>query len=57
MPPLNNKPIVQLMEKPIEKPKVPIPETSRIHDKVVPIPDYAIPHIGSRDVSGSSNGQ
>ena len=33
--------------------KVPIPESSIIHDKVIPIPDYAIPQTRSRDDSGS----
>ena len=33
--------------------KVPVPESSRIHDKIVPIPDYAIPHTGSREDSSS----
>ena len=37
------------MEKPVEQPKVPVPETSRIHDKIMPVPDYAIPHIRSGD--------
>ena len=41
------------MEKPVEQLKAPIPETSRTHDTIVPIPDFAIPHIGSRDGSGS----
>ena len=43
------KPILQAMEKP---PKVLVPETSKIQDKVVPIPNYAIP-IKSKDDSGS----
>ena len=54
IPPPINEPIVQLMEKPIEQPKAPILKTSRIHDKIVPIPDHAIPHTRSRDDSGSS---
>ena len=29
------------------------PKTSKIQDKVVPIPNYAIPHIKSKDDSGS----
>ena len=33
--------------------KVPGPESSRIHDKIVPIPDYAIPCISSGDDSSS----
>ena len=46
VPPLINKPIVKLMEKPIGQPKVIlkelIPKNCRIHDKIIPIPDYAI---------------
>ena len=38
-----SRPIAQVMEKPVEQPKVPIPETSRIQDKIVPIPSYAVP--------------
>ena len=57
MPPPINKPIVKLMEKPIEQPKVvlkvPILENSRIHDKIVPIPDYPIPQTRSGDDSSS----
>ena len=41
----------QVMEKPVEQPKVQMPKTSRICDKLVP--DYAIPHIRSREDSGS----
>ena len=41
------------MEKPVELPKVPVPETSRIQDKIVPIPDYTTSLIRSRDDSGS----
>ena len=52
-----NKPIVKLMEKPIEQPKVilkvPIPGSSKVHDKTVPIPDYAIPQTRSNDDSSS----
>ena len=52
-----SKPIVKLMEKPTEQPKVVakvlIRENSRIHDKIIPIPDYAIPHTKSRDNSSS----
>ena len=52
MPPPINKSIVKLMEKPIERlkviSKVPAPESSRIHDKIVPIPDYTIPHTRSK---------
>ena len=43
------------MEKPIYQPKVQIPKISRIHDKIVPIPDYAIPHTRSRDESEDVN--
>ena len=47
MLPLINNPIVKLSEKPAEQPKVtsvvPNPESSRIHDKITSIPDYAIP--------------
>ena len=57
MPPLINKPIVKLTEKPIEQPnvisKVPTPESSRIHDKIIPIPDYTIPQTRSDDDSSS----
>ena len=48
-----NKPIVQLMKKQIDQPKVPVPKTSRKHDKIVPIPAYAIPYTRSGDDSGS----
>ena len=50
-----SKPNVQVMEKPVEQPKVQMPETSRTHDKTktVPMPDKTIPHISSRDDSGS----
>ena len=61
MSPLINKPYVKLTEKPIldtqnmEQPKltlkVPIPERSSIHDKIVPIPDYAIPQTRAGDDS------
>ena len=34
------------MEKTIEQPQVPVPEISRMHDKI--IPDYAIPYTRSR---------
>ena len=34
------KPIVQVTEKPIEQAKAIMPKTSRIWDKVVPIPNY-----------------
>ena len=29
---LISKPVAQVMEKPVEQPKVPVPETSRIED-------------------------
>ena len=48
-----SRPIVQVREKSVAQPKVPGPKTSRIHDKIVPIPDYAIPHISSGDDLGS----
>ena len=63
MSPLINKPFVKLTEKPIpctqnmEQPKItstfPIPENSSAHDKIIPIPDYAIPQTRSRDDSSS----
>ena len=57
MSPPINKPIVKLLEKPIEQPKValkvPIPESSSFHDKIIPIPDYAIPQTRSCDDSCS----
>ena len=53
-PPIN-KPIVKVSEKPIEQPKVtskiPIPESSSIHDEIIPIPDHAIPQTRSGDDS------
>ena len=49
--PLIGKPIVQVMEKPVIQPKVPVPKTSRICDKIVP--DYAIHHISYGDDSSS----
>ena len=45
-----DKPIVQAREKTTEQPKAIVPETPR---KVVPIPNYAIPHLKSKDNSGS----
>ena len=55
VPHLNSRSVGQDTEKPIEQPevilKVPIPETSRIYDKIVP--DYAIPHISLGDHSSS----
>ena len=50
---LISNPIVKAMEKPVEQAKVPVPKTSRIHDKIVPIPDCTIPHITSGDNSSS----
>ena len=47
------KPIVQVMEKPIEQPNAIIPKTSRIQDNIVPIPNYTIPQIKSNNDSGS----
>ena len=47
------KSIMQVMEKPIEQPKAIMLETSIIRDKVLPIPNYAIPHVKSKDDSGS----
>ena len=48
-----NKPIVKSLVKPIEQlkviSKVPVPESSRMHDKIIPIPDYAIPYASSGD--------
>ena len=53
MPPLINKPIAKLIGKPTEQPKVttkdPIQDSSKIHDKITPIPDYAIPQTRSGD--------
>ena len=47
---------MELTEKPVEQPKITLrvtmPESSRIHDKNTPIPDYTIPQIRSRDDSG-----
>ena len=61
MSPPIDKPIVKLTKKPIpytqkiEQPKitlkVPIPECSSIHDKIIPIPDYTIPQTRSADDS------
>ena len=52
-----SKSIVKLMEKQIEQTKVLvkvlIQENSRIHDKILPISDYAIPHTKSSDDSSS----
>ena len=46
-----SEPIVQVTEKPVEQPKVPVPETFRTCDKIVP--DHAIPHLCSEDDSSS----
>ena len=48
-----SRPIVQVTEKPVEQPKVLVPKPSRIQEKIMPIPDYTIPHISSGDDSGS----
>ena len=57
MPPLLNKATVKLKEKPVGQPKVnakvPIPESSRMHDTITPIPDYTIPQTSSCDDSSS----
>ena len=57
MPQPINKQIVTLSEKTIEQQmvgaKVPISESSRMHDKITPIPDYVIPQTRPRDDSGS----
>ena len=63
MSPLINKPIATLTEQPIphnqnmEQPKitlkVPIPKSSGINDKSIPIPDYTIPQTRSGDDSSS----
>ena len=45
-----NKPIAQAMEK---QPKVLVPKTPKVQDKVVPIPNYTIPQIKSKDDLGS----
>ena len=50
-PPIN-KSIEKLMEKPMEQPKA-IPDNSRLHDKIIPVPDYAIPQTRSEDDSKS----
>ena len=53
------KPIVKLTEKPIQQPKVtskvPISESSKIHDNNTPIPDYTIPQTSSGNDSSSSS--
>ena len=45
-----NKPTAQVMEK---QSKVLVPKTPKIQDNVVPIPNYTIPYIKSKDDSGS----
>ena len=45
--------IVHEMKKPIEQTKAIVSETSRILDKVIPMLYYAMPHIKSKDDSGS----
>ena len=45
-----SKPIVQAMEK---QPKVLVPDMPKIQDKVVPISDYEILHVRSKDDSDS----
>ena len=46
-----SKPIMQVREK---QPNVLVPDTRRIQDKIVPIPNYTTPHTWSKDDSGSS---
>ena len=57
IPLLVNKTIVKVTEKPIEQPKEnakdPRPESSTIHDKIIPIQDYTIPQTRSSDDSSS----
>ena len=36
-----------------KQPKILTPKTSKIQDQVVPIPNYAIPHIKSKNDPGS----
>ena len=59
-----NKPIIQLTETPILQipqnivqpkitSKVPVPESSQIYDKFIPVPNYKIPQTGSGDDSKS----
>ena len=49
---------MKLTEKPIEQSevalKVPTPESSRIHGKIAPIPDYTIPQTRSSDDPSST---
>ena len=42
VPPPISIPIVQVMEIPVKQPKVPVPETSRMHDKVYHIMKFLI---------------
>ena len=64
MPPLHYKPIIQLTEKPILQQlqniaqpkttlKVPVPESSQIHDKLITVSKYIIPQTRSGDDSNS----
>ena len=64
VPPPLHQPIIQLTEKnnltKISKYnatkttlKVPVPDSSQIHDKFIPVPDYIIPITRSRDDSNS----
>ena len=46
-----SKPIAQATEK---QTKVLVPNVPKIQDKIVPIPNYAIPHVRSKDDSGST---
>ena len=58
-----NKAIIQLTEKPILQPqntaqpktalKISVPESSRPHEKFIPVPDYVIPQTRSGDDSKS----
>ena len=61
---LLNRPIIQSIGKPISQqlqnlvqPKitsnVPVPDSSEIHDKIFPVPDYIIPQTRSGDDSSS----
>ena len=52
VPPPINKPVVNLMEKPMEQPKA-IQDNSRIHVEIIHIPDYTIPQTRSGDNSKS----
>ena len=48
-----SKPIAQVYKKQVEQSKVSISETSRMQDKIVPIPNYTVCNVRSRDDSGS----